>query len=162
MDARRRGLLGILTAGLGLGLLSRRESTARAAQVSPNGAGIEGTWMLATRGGDSRAPGHTMQTYTTDGVNFAQSSNRSTTSALQGVWVQTGEREFASTLVGQRYGDDGAWAGLVKVRANIRLNAAMDELTSTTISEAFDLAGNAVRTPIQTTNVLRRLAVEPV
>jgi hypothetical protein len=58
-----------------------------------------------------------------------------------GVWRRTGDREFGVTFEKLLFTPDGGFAGTLKVREAIRLNASGDSYTGDASADAFDPSG---------------------
>lgn len=148
MLTRRRGLLALIGSGLAALLIPGRGAAARPAAAFQ---GLEGTWVSTARGGDPTAPQISHTTFTGDGTYIVTATNFPRTSNGQGVWMRTGEREFAGTHVSFRYDERGSYEGTTKVRTAYRLNETFDEYATEAVAEWLDLIGNV-------TNTTRRLA----
>src|SRR5688572_11197201 len=140
MVTRRRGLLGVIATGLAAILFLGKSAGASAAFQ-----GLEGTWVSIEESGDAGRASRVHATYTGDGTVVITSTGFPAVSPAQGVWVRTGDREFAQTSVSLRFDERGNWIGTQKVRAAIRLNETLDEYTSTSVNEQLDQQGNVVR-----------------
>src|SRR5688572_19627870 len=126
MVTRRRGLLGLIATGLAAVLVPSKYAEVEAAPASQAARGLEGTWVTTfTATGAAGGPQRVHVTFNADGTVIVTTSAFPRSSPAQGVWEQTGEREFIQTHVHLRYDDQGTWVGLTKVRLTITLNETM-------------------------------------
>jgi hypothetical protein len=124
---------------------------------------IEGSWLITTpsNGGQARAfrtflPGGALVGSET--VNPQGGPGRTT--SFHGAWARVGERTFNVTFAALRVNRQGGYAGMVKVRGRITLNAAGDTFSATAIDVITDATGKVIETgkgPVMGT----RVKVEP-
>jgi hypothetical protein len=158
MVAKRRGLLGLIAAGLAALLFPGKSAEARAAGTSAAFQGLEGTWVdTSTSSGGQLL---VLRTFNADGTYSVMASNYPLFSPGQGVWERTGDREFAFTHVQLRYDEQRNWLGTTKVRGVIRLNATLDEYTREASAQSFDQEGTVLTTTPRTLGTGRRMRVE--
>ena len=81
--------------------------------------------------------------FSRDGNVIADPCFGSQLGAGYGVWIRTGNREFAGTFIGSIYsGSTGQIVGRYKVRSRGTLHSEGDTFTGVFKTESFDLAGN--------------------
>lgn len=81
--------------------------------------------------------------FSRDGNVIADPCSGSQLGAGYGVWLRTGNREFAGTFIGNIYnGSTGHIVGRYKVRSRGTLQSDGDTFTGVFKTENFDLAGN--------------------
>ena len=124
---------------------------------------IEGSWLITApgNGGQARAfrtflPGGELVGSET--VNPQGGPGRTT--SFHGAWARVGERTFNVTFAALRVNRQGGYAGMVKVRGHITLNATGDTFSATAFNVITDATGKVIETgkgPVMGT----RVKVEP-
>ena len=124
---------------------------------------IEGTWLITAPG--NGGPARAFRTFLPGGalvgsetVNPQGGPGRTT--SFHGAWARLGERTFNVTFAALRVNRQGGYAGMVKVRGRITLNAAGDTFSATAIDVITDATEKVIETgkgPVMGT----RVKVEP-
>lgn len=122
---------------------------------------LEGSWISDVTNVETGARQITFYTFISDGSLLSSNRDHPTRGPGHGAWVRTGDREFATTFVRLRFGTEGNFIGTQKARAQITLNEALDEFTSRTQSDFFDVAGS-FESSNRTTGSAKRIKVEPL
>ena len=63
---------------------------------------------------------------------------------LLGVWKHVEGPNFTNTVEGFRLKPDGTYAGMVKIKADLKLGESFNEFTAMDVFEFFDANGNSV------------------
>jgi hypothetical protein len=131
------GAMTIGGAGLAGALIAAQATDA----ATTGGAGQEivGTWLNPR----ARNGGVTVATFSADGGWSNVHPNRNRTPA-HGTWAWTGDRTYVITRWSLRFDDEDEFIGTTKTRAETVLDADGEGLSSTRISEYFDLNGNRI------------------
>jgi hypothetical protein len=154
----RRALLkagGLLSGAAAMLTLSAPRARA---SVAAEGQELVGTWVQDVTTPDRRIVNFT--TFSADASLIATNSDHLTRSPFHGVWVRTGDRQFAVTqwrLVFDELG--GQNVQRQKVRGEITVNETLDEATARYWVEFLDPDGNLVSS-VATGGQLRRIKVE--
>jgi len=163
-----RRLFAIATsAGAAAALLVIGSAGGQWISASQVGQGIEGIWITAS----GATGGNAFVTFTADGsivlttatliVTEADTGIHRLTSPGHGVWVRTGDREFAATWWHNRFDAQAtAFLGTVRASCAIRLDAAAEAYSCEQHVDFFDSAGNPDRPSIIATTTATRMRVE--
>lgn len=135
-------------------------SQTRLAGAQP-GQILEGSWISDVTNLETGARQITLWTFISDGTLISSNRDHPIRGPAHGAWVRTGDREFAVTFIRIRFDTDGNFIGTQKLRAQITLNEALDEFTSRTQNEFFDVDGN-FETLNRTVGQAKRIRVEPL
>jgi hypothetical protein len=122
------------------------------------GQSPEGAWSVAINYNGLPPCRSAPAVFTREGTIIADSCSASI-GVGYGSWVRTGNREFASTFIGNNYGPGGAVIGSYKVRAKGEIERNGQTASGEFRTEVFDLAGNVVFVATGTV-ILKRIPVE--
>lgn len=134
-------------------------SVTRAQSFSNSPQTLEGAWNVTIT-----AQGSVLCTapavFSREGNVIADPCSGSQLGIGYGVWVRTGNREFAGTFIGNIYnGSTGQIIGRYKVRSLGTLQPDRETLTGVFKTDSFDLVGNLLST-ISGTLLGKRIQVE--
>jgi hypothetical protein len=133
-----------------------------AAQPENTGAqqSLEGAWNVTINYAEIPPCKSAPAVFTREGTIIADSCSLFL-GAGYGSWRRTGNREFASTFIGNIYGPDGSVTGSYKVRAAGSLDRSGDLANGVFKTEIFAPSGN-VTAVLTGTVTLKRIQVEPL
>ena len=136
-------------------------STAANAQQSPNsGQSLEGAWSVTIDISGGPTCRSAPAVFTREGTIIADSCSLSLAVGY-GAWVRTGNRQFATTFVGNVYGPDGAVVGSYKVRSSLSVDTVGDSFSGSFTTQFFDATGGLTFTTNGTVRA-SRIQVEPL
>jgi hypothetical protein len=116
---------------------------------------VVGSWVFIPTGAPGRAAGTpSLVTFTSDG-NVIWAGPSGSSSGGHGGWISTGDRTVTETFLFSRRNPAGEFIGTQKVRLNLTLNAAFDEITGTGKTDQFDAQGAVVQSVDITTHATR-------
>jgi hypothetical protein len=113
---------------------------------SSNAPSLEGSWNVVV-GPGSPTEFKTLVTYTAGGGLIATAPALPPGfhgSTVHGTWVRSAAKQFTYTFLSLIYDSTGQFAGTLKVRETITLNAAGDQYDGGSSVEVFDPAGNLI------------------
>ncbi len=127
MASRRRGVLGLLAAGVAAMLLPSRKVAGAQEAGSNAGLGLVGAWLVSA----SRPTGQgvVLLTFTPEGTFFRSADTHPVQSVGHGVWVTAGEQEIDATYIALRFDENRAHIGSQKTRIRITLAPEFDQFT---------------------------------
>ena len=111
-----------------------------------NAPSLEGSWDVVV-GPGSPTEFKTLVTYTAGGGLVATAPALPPVfhgSTVHGTWVRSGSKQFTYTFLSLIYDSTGQFAGTLKVREAITLNAAGDQYDGVSSIDVFDPAGNPI------------------
>jgi hypothetical protein len=156
MKAGRQRLSTFLAAAALLTLSSLTH--AQPAPDTPQSA--EGAWNV-TINYDGQPPcASAPAVFTREGTIIADSCSQNV-GVGYGSWVRTGNRQFASTFIGNLYGPGGVVVGRYKVRASGSIDATGNTFSALFRTDLFDTAGNPIGSFTGTVTATR-IRVEPL
>jgi hypothetical protein len=109
---------------------------------------LEGTWRVqlttvnCQTGAAAPATGKSLNTFARGGVMVAAPALPGP--PLLGVWKHVEGQRFTNTVEGFRLNPDGTYAGMVKIKADLKLEEGFNEFTAADVFEFFDADGNSV------------------
>lgn len=126
---------------------------------------IEGAWLVSITGGQGTPPlpnwYRALATFTRDG-GLIETITDPSIGTGHGRWVKTHSQEFAVTTLLFQFGAAGNFAGTLKARATLTLDAKGNEFTSDEyLFEFFDPNGNLLASGVGTAHGTR-IRVEPL
>ena len=135
-------------------------SVAEAQPQNMGGQSPEGAWNVTINYAGLPPCKSAPAVFTREGTMIADSCSPFL-GAGYGSWKRTGNREFASTFIGNIYGPEGSVTGSYKVRAAGSFDPSGSAGNGTFKTEIFDTSGN-VTAVLTGTVILRRIEVEPL
>ena len=111
-----------------------------ACTISTTGQSIQGTWITQLADGAGNTSLFEVGTYSPDGAYSGANTNPAHTTH-KGVWVRTGDRQFAQTVMFFTHDDKGVFNGIVKARISITLAEDLQSYDSVAERVVMDAAG---------------------
>lgn len=109
---------------------------------------LEGTWRVqltpvnCQTGAAAPATSQSLNTFARGGSMVAAPALPGP--PLLGVWKHVEGQRFTNTVEGFRLNPDGTYAGMVKIKADLKLEEGFNEFTATDVFEFFNANGNSV------------------
>lgn len=153
-----KGLVFLLVgAGLGASVAFSIGAPAQLKAAGQPAPTLEGSWIQ-----EQPAPGvglAFLYTFSADGTHILTNTNHRTISPGHGVWMRTGDRQFAATQWHLRLDAEGNFVGYTKAWLDITLSETGDEFTARLRRDYTDTQWNPVNIAYPTASA-RRLRVE--
>ena len=158
MVTKRRGLLGLIAAGMAAILFPGKSASA----VSANAQGepMEGSWRVEAQRPPPLGPVTAFFTFTPGGCLLASTSDALDRPA-HGAWVKTADREYDYTWTRPRVDAEGTFTGTTMGRNHVRIDDPLDTYTTAGVTTELDLNGNVMSTR-QVSGQAARIKVGPM
>jgi len=111
-----------------------------ACTINTSNQSIQGTWVVQLADAAGNVTLFEVGTYSADGA-YSGANTNSTHTDHKGVWVRTGDRQFAQTVVFFTHDDKGVFNGIVKARITITLATDLQSYDSVAERVVMDTAG---------------------
>jgi hypothetical protein len=112
--------------------------------ISTVGQSIQGTWVSQVADASGNITLFEVGTFSPDGAYSGANVNPSHTTH-KGVWVRTGDRKFALTVMFFTHDDKGVFNGIVKARIQVTLAEDLKSYDSVAERVVMDTAGNVLQ-----------------
>lgn len=109
--------------------------------ISTSSQSLQGTWIVQLADGAGNITLFEVGTYSADGAYSGANVNPSHTTH-KGVWVRTGDRQFAQTVMFFTHDDKGVFNGIVKARITVTLAEDLQSYDSVAERVVMDTAGH--------------------
>ena len=112
--------------------------------ISTNSQSIQGTWIVQLADAQGNISLFEVGTFHPDG-SYSGANVTGTHTTHKGVWVRTGDRKFASTVLFFTHDDKGVFNGIVKARIYLTLAEDLKSYDSVAERVVMDTSGKELQ-----------------